>query len=47
MTPQGVFFSALMVIARPVAEMSLPAPAVVWHASKGIAATSTSRARVI
>ena len=44
----GVFLSALWVITCPVAEMSSPAPAVVWHApSNGIAPIRTKSARVI
>ena len=44
----GVFLSALCVIARPVAEMSWPAPAVVWQApSKGAAPISKRSVRAI
>jgi hypothetical protein len=44
----GVFFSALWVIAWPVAEMSSPAPAVVLQAlSSGAAPSSTTIARAI
>jgi hypothetical protein len=44
----GAFLSALCVNAWPVAEMSSPAPAVVWHAaSNGIAAIAAHRVRAI
>ncbi len=44
----GVFLSALCVIAWPVAEMSSPAPAVVWQAlSSGAAPSNMRMVRVV